>query len=221
VQAWDRFAYTNNNPVLYNNPSGHCVLIEEDSDGLCVITRQQKYDALDQHERQRDSYRTVIQVVHGGTIFVNQTEVGLANYLLTGESKWLNPIPRSSGLVSSLVAVAANLGYETGYGNLDPTLVLMAAAINPGDINNDDGYLPGISKTLKRIKQGGPFPYKQDGQVFQNHEGLLPPKPSDYYREYTVEIPGVSGRGTARIVTWQKGEAYLTLDHYQTFTRIR
>jgi len=25
VQAWDRYAYTNNNPVKYNDPSGHCI----------------------------------------------------------------------------------------------------------------------------------------------------------------------------------------------------
>jgi RHS repeat-associated protein len=25
VQAWDRYAYTNNNPVRYNDPTGHCV----------------------------------------------------------------------------------------------------------------------------------------------------------------------------------------------------
>jgi RHS repeat-associated protein len=27
VQAWDRYAYTNNNPVRYNDPSGHCILL--------------------------------------------------------------------------------------------------------------------------------------------------------------------------------------------------
>jgi RHS repeat-associated protein len=27
VQAWDRFAYTNNNPVRYNDPSGHCLVL--------------------------------------------------------------------------------------------------------------------------------------------------------------------------------------------------
>jgi RHS repeat-associated protein len=25
TQAWDRYAYTNNNPVRYNDPSGHCI----------------------------------------------------------------------------------------------------------------------------------------------------------------------------------------------------
>ena len=24
--AWDRYAYTNNNPINYNDPSGHCPL---------------------------------------------------------------------------------------------------------------------------------------------------------------------------------------------------
>jgi len=28
VQAWDRFAYTNNNPITYNDPTGHCSWIE-------------------------------------------------------------------------------------------------------------------------------------------------------------------------------------------------
>jgi RHS repeat-associated protein len=27
TQAWDRFAYTNNNPVRYNDPSGHCLIL--------------------------------------------------------------------------------------------------------------------------------------------------------------------------------------------------
>jgi RHS repeat-associated protein len=27
VQAWDRYAYVNNNPVLYNDPSGHCLIL--------------------------------------------------------------------------------------------------------------------------------------------------------------------------------------------------
>jgi RHS repeat-associated protein len=25
VQAWDRYAYANNSPIVYNDPSGHCI----------------------------------------------------------------------------------------------------------------------------------------------------------------------------------------------------
>ena len=37
--------------------------------------------------------------------------------------------------------------------------------------------------TLRLIDQGGPFPYSQDGSVFQNREGVLPSKSSGYYHE--------------------------------------
>jgi ribonuclease T1 len=37
--------------------------------------------------------------------------------------------------------------------------------------------------TLRLIAQGGPYPYTQDGSVFQNREGILPSRPSGYYHE--------------------------------------
>ena len=38
VQAWDRFAYTNNNPVRYNDPTGHCPLCVIAIGGVIVAT---------------------------------------------------------------------------------------------------------------------------------------------------------------------------------------
>ncbi|NEB68848.1 ribonuclease, partial [Streptomyces fulvissimus] len=55
--------------------------------------------------------------------------------------------------------------------------------------------------TLDLIDAGGPFPYPQDGTVFQNREGLLPAQSTGYYHEYTVETPGSDNRGARRIVT--------------------
>ncbi|WP_069812458.1 ribonuclease [Streptomyces sp. TP-A0874] len=72
--------------------------------------------------------------------------------------------------------------------------------------------------TLDLIAKGGPFPYPQDGTVFQNREGILPSQSNGYYHEYTVETPGSSDRGARRIVTGQKSqEDYYTSDHYASF----
>jgi ribonuclease T1 len=72
-------------------------------------------------------------------------------------------------------------------------------------------------QTLDLITAGGPFPYDQDGAVFQNREGVLPKESSGYYHEYTVSTPGSDDRGAQRIVTGACGEQYYTDDHYDSF----
>ena len=79
---------------------------------------------------------------------------------------------------------------------------------------------PEARHTLELIDAGGPFPYEQDGVVFHNYEGVLPPESDGYYHEYTVETPGSDDRGARRIVTGAEGEYYWTDDHYQSFDRI-
>ena len=72
--------------------------------------------------------------------------------------------------------------------------------------------------TLDLIDAGGPFPYDQDGTVFQNREGVLPAQGTGYYHEYTVITPGSPTRGARRIVTGEEAqEDYYTADHYETF----
>jgi len=74
--------------------------------------------------------------------------------------------------------------------------------------------------TIGLIDKGGPYPYPQDGTVFQNREGLLPSEPSGYYHEYTVKTPGSSTRGARRIITSDDlghDGMYWTADHYETF----
>lgn len=83
--------------------------------------------------------------------------------------------------------------------------------------------------TLQRIRAGGPFPYSKDGRVFRNREKRLPVRPYRYYTEYTVTTPGRADRGARRIVAGRgtmknpalSGEYWYTVDHYQTFQRIR
>ena len=79
---------------------------------------------------------------------------------------------------------------------------------------------PQARRTLALIAQGGPFPYQQDGAVFQNRERHLPRQPNGYYHEYTVETPGSADRGARRIITGESGEIFYTADHYDTFVQV-
>lgn len=78
---------------------------------------------------------------------------------------------------------------------------------------------PEAQATLELIERGGPFPHRQDGSVFGNREGHLPSKPRGYYREYTVDTPGLGHRGARRIITGGQPPAvyYYTDDHYDSF----
>ncbi|MBL1100746.1 ribonuclease domain-containing protein [Streptomyces coffeae] len=72
--------------------------------------------------------------------------------------------------------------------------------------------------TLDLIEKGGPYPYPQDGTVFDNREGILPDQSSGYYHEFTVKTPGSPDRGARRVVTGEKeNEDYYTADHYESF----
>ncbi len=79
---------------------------------------------------------------------------------------------------------------------------------------------PEARRTLALIQKGGPFPYEKDGATFGNREGLLPRRPSGYYKEYTVVTPGSRDRGARRIVAGSGGELYYTDDHYDSFRRV-
>jgi guanyl-specific ribonuclease Sa len=82
---------------------------------------------------------------------------------------------------------------------------------------------PDVRETAALILRGGPFPYREDGSVFGNREAHLPPRPRGYYREYTVDTPGLSHRGARRIVTGgQPPEVWFyTEDHYASFKVFR
>jgi ribonuclease T1 len=85
---------------------------------------------------------------------------------------------------------------------------------------------PEARDTLRLIAQGGPFPYRRDGIVFNNFEKLLPLQPRGHYREYTVRTPGIAHRGARRIVCGgapptRPSACYYSADHYRSFRKIR
>lgn len=76
------------------------------------------------------------------------------------------------------------------------------------------------------ILAGGPFAHPdRDGTRFGNYEGVLPQQSRNFYREYTVDTPGLNHRGERRIVTGGGSETdpdvwYYTDDHYESFCEI-
>lgn len=124
-------------------------------------------------------------------------------------------------LLTLLVAAVALLGLTSA------TSAAPAVLAQPvcGDTSSYDlvplGDLPAeAADTAELIADGGPFPYPQDGTVFENREDLLPDCASGYYHEYTVETPGSPDRGARRIVTGEDGEHFYTDDHYASFVLI-
>jgi ribonuclease T1 len=82
-------------------------------------------------------------------------------------------------------------------------------------------FLPAqAADTVRLIQAHGPFPYSQDGVVFNNAEHHLPGESSGYYHEYTVQTPGSKDRGARRMITGSAGEYYYTADHYDSFVKV-
>ncbi|OFI54514.1 ribonuclease domain-containing protein [Corynebacterium diphtheriae] len=122
----------------------------------------------------------------------------------------------------SLVAAIAGLAIAVvaGYFGLQP-------AIRPHEDKCPvESLPPQVKDTIADITAGGPFDYPDnDGVRFGNYEGHLPRKDRNFYREYTVETPGLRHRGERRIITGGGSKTspqqwYYTDDHYESFCEI-
>jgi len=114
------------------------------------------------------------------------------------------------GAVAMIVALAHVLALAAAAGAELPAVRSVAIAELP----------PEAQRTIRALRAGGPFRYERDGAVFGNFERLLPRRARGYYREYTVETPGLKHRGARRIVVGARGELYYTDDHYRTFKKV-
>ena len=108
-----------------------------------------------------------------------------------------------------------------------PPLAPPSATPSAGQAPRYPAFLPReAAAVLDDIARGGPYDHRQDGNVFQNRERRLPPRPRGYYREFTVPTPGSDDRGPRRIVTGggRAGESppreyWYSDDHYRSFRR--
>jgi ribonuclease T1 len=125
---------------------------------------------------------------------------------------------RARSLVGVVVAVAALAGI--GVPALQEDSPAPATPVAAPDSAPAASESAAIAEVLAAIDSGEPLPYEEDGQTFQNREGLLPAQPIGYYSEYTVDTPGSPDRGARRLVIGDGGETYYTDDHYASFTQI-
>lgn len=116
-----------------------------------------------------------------------------------------------------------------------PTSTQTPGAQDPGTQNpgsTDAGEVPTcdleelpatVLPVIEDIETNGPFDHPgHDGGRFGNYEGVLPDEALGYYREYTVQTPGLNHRGPRRIVTGGEHAPepqvwYYTDDHYDSF----
>ncbi|HEY3504806.1 MAG TPA: ribonuclease domain-containing protein [Actinocatenispora sp.] len=77
-----------------------------------------------------------------------------------------------------------------------------------------------VQDTIALVDAGGPFPYDQDGTVYQNREGVLPAQSAGYYHLYVVPTPGDDSAGTRRLVHGSGDEYYYTPDDYGSFCKV-
>jgi len=131
---------------------------------------------------------------------------------------------RIAVVLAALVTLCVPLAVAAcGAGTVAPPTVATAAAQTPSSglpTVPVSALPPEALHVLTLIDAGGPFPYRQDGTVFQNAEGLLPQHGTGYYREYTVPTPGESDRGARRLVVGRDGDVYYTADHYASFRQV-
>ncbi|MDO4928233.1 MAG: ribonuclease domain-containing protein [Corynebacterium sp.] len=116
---------------------------------------------------------------------------------------------------------------DDGDSSTSSTASTATASSDSGLANCDASTLPDEAfEVMNDIANNGPFEYPaNDGTHFGNYEGILPDADSQYYREYTVDTPGLNHRGARRIITGgadadDPDTWYYTDDHYKSFCTI-
>ncbi|SDJ06550.1 Guanyl-specific ribonuclease Sa [Frankineae bacterium MT45] len=136
-------------------------------------------------------------------------------------------------LIVLLVALAVGYGIKAVRDHHDAKPNSSSSQLSTGNQTGDQSMAPAqgtvvplstlpaqAAQTVTLIEHHGPFPYSQDGVVFDNNEKHLPIEKRGYYHEYTVDTPGSPDRGARRIITGANGEYYYTDDHYDTFVQV-
>ncbi|AQQ15811.1 Guanyl-specific ribonuclease Sa [Corynebacterium glaucum] len=148
---------------------------------------------------------------------------GLVCGLLSGcaAAPEAGPGPKSEPETTSVTSVSSETSASTA-----KAPATQASGTGPSGLELCEELPDEVWDTVALVDQGGPFPYPDnDDSRFGNYERVLPDEKLGYYREYTVETPGVRHRGARRVVTGGGADGdvdswFYTADHYDSFCEI-
>ena len=197
THSFNRYAYANNNPYRYIDPDGN-IPVETSWDLANVATGVTSAAFNFSTGNFVGAALDVVGVVIDAAAAVTPYVPGGASSIIKAAREGAQQVGTRSAKTADDVVVPNGGSRRLPF--------------------NDQDRITETNNTLDRIENGGPFPHKKDGTVFQNREGRLP---DGNYREYTVETPGASNRGARRIVRDEDtGRTFYTDDHYDNFVEI-
>ena len=208
-QDLNRYSYVRNNPVRYIDPTGHYLLLGGEPGTWTEFAVRRHGD-------------TVV-ILYGGTVFLNPVEVAIANYVLTGDPRYLARLPEMSGLAGpagrgTLVNVNTGLGYEYRswrgqvWGEIGPTLLGAGLSFKPGSQNREDwlAHVPARYRaSVAQAFEGTPevITLSEDLIVYRHWGGDAHETGSPWFSPKPYVRPGNARR-------------YLALPDYNSATRI-
>jgi hypothetical protein len=150
VQAWDRFAYVNNNPIRYNDPSGHCLVLCTAiiGAGIGAIVGAVGY--------------TAYTLANGNEFNTNHLLLAAGGGAVAGAL-----IGTGVGIAAGISTAAATTAAVTGAGaaTTATTTVLNATGGDPSDE---------ISAITQVANESGPVLARTIGQAGEKMSGILP-----------------------------------------------
>ncbi|HIC88394.1 MAG TPA: RHS repeat-associated core domain-containing protein, partial [Anaerolineae bacterium] len=148
-QDLNRYSYTRNNPLRYIDPSGHYILIEGEPGTPTEFAVRET--------------RIGVVILHGGTRLPTPVHVAVANYVLTGDIRYLNRVPAEAWpwMNAVLVDVFTALGYEYRgwqgqvWGEIGPVLAGAGTMFIPGSRGKDTPLVKGrfVRETLPPLPE--------------------------------------------------------------------